>query len=638
MTRADARVGPTLYTYDARGALLTRHLPNNSCTYYAYDAAGRLAKLEDRWDDGAPIQTFELARDPNGNITRSLREDASCWYYAYDGLQRLTAADWKDAGGATLYAFEYAYDKVGNRTHIVANGLGTYYSYNAANELTLEETPDASETIYYIYDGRGNQIQRQVLGGQTLYFDYNSRNLVSGISNTDPSFTPNYFEYNALGQRIKKTDSTGTTRYLWDGLNILLELDGSGNLTRRYTHGYTPIEGVSTLIAVEGPIQCPCFYHFDQVGGVRHLTDPYHNTIKSYSYEPFGRILAQCGTAPNDFVFPADTAKLPGFDELRLGYFRGYTPCQGRWASRDQLGGWNRWAFANGNPLSRVDPNTLEPQDNRWGETEADIGELRRRAQELHERAQALRQASQAMQQRLTAYKFRVLFRSFVAQLELLSRPFVKPVVELHEAMGQRQDTPRREEPKAHTYVIQGAKVLPTPIPHAFLVVPEWDSKCCKVVRWRAYSMAIWSPDYVSVWSGIRFVLNFGAGLVYAQGIVTDVDWPDDCEPQEYVLKIEGTCKDHQALLRLLEKEARGESSVYYSLLGGRQCWTWAVARACYHVPRTGGAGGGPQPPDLVRPGPGLPHDPSGPYTGPDVPPGAQDPTEGWQQYYTGMQ
>ena len=28
-----------------------------------------------------------LARDPNGNITQSLREDGSCWYYAYDGLQ-----------------------------------------------------------------------------------------------------------------------------------------------------------------------------------------------------------------------------------------------------------------------------------------------------------------------------------------------------------------------------------------------------------------------------------------------------------------------------------------------------------------------------------------------------------------------
>ena len=304
------------------------------------------------------VESFRrFARDPNGNITQSLREDASCWYYAYDGLQRLTAAEWKDSGGVSLYAFEYAYDKVGNRTHIVANGLATYYSYNAANELTLEETPDASETIYYIYDGRGNQTQRQVLGGQTLYFDYNSRNLVSGIWNTDPTFTPNYFEYNALGQRIKKVDSTGTTRYLWDGLNILLETDASGNLTRRYTHGYSPIEGVSSLIAVEGPIQCPCFYHFDQVGGVRHLTDPYHNTIKSYAYEPFGRILAESGSAPNDFTFPATYIGLPRLPDLRLSPSRLYEARSGRFASRGRPGRGSAYGFPGLDTTRVVDPS-----------------------------------------------------------------------------------------------------------------------------------------------------------------------------------------------------------------------------------------------------------------------------------------
>ena len=69
-------------------------------------------------------------------MTRVDREDDSCWYYQYDGLQRLTAADWKDSGGASIYAYEYAYDKVGNRTHIVENGVPTYYQHNPANELT----------------------------------------------------------------------------------------------------------------------------------------------------------------------------------------------------------------------------------------------------------------------------------------------------------------------------------------------------------------------------------------------------------------------------------------------------------------------------------------------------------------------
>jgi RHS repeat-associated protein len=361
ITRVDASWGSTFYTFDARGALLTRHLPNNSCTYYAYDAAGRLSKLEDRWDDGVAIQTFEFARDPNGNITQSLREDGSCWYYDYDGLQRLTGAEWKDARDSTLYAFEYEYDKVGNRLRFAQNGVSTYYSYNEANELVSEVTP-AVETAYYTYDGRGNQITRSVLAGHTTYFSYNSRNLVSGIWNTDPTFTPNYFEYNALGQRIKKLDSSGTTRYLWDGLNILLELDESGTLKRRYTHGYSPIEGVSSLIAVEGPIQCPCFYHFDQVGAVRQLTDPYHNTIKSYAYEPFGRILRESGRAPNDFMFPANSLTLRDVSQLSVGPFRGYSASASRWTSRDMASSVNRYVFVVANPLALCDPTSSVPR------------------------------------------------------------------------------------------------------------------------------------------------------------------------------------------------------------------------------------------------------------------------------------
>jgi YD repeat-containing protein len=295
-------------------------------------------------------------RGLNGNITRSLREDGSCWYYAYDGLQRLTAADWKDAGGATLYAFEYEYDKVGNRLRFAQNGVSTYYSYNEANELVSEVTP-GSETAYYAYDGRGNQIRRSVLAGHTTYFTYNSRNLVSGIWNTDPTFTPNYFEYNALGQRIKKVDSTGTTRYLWDGLNILLETDASGNLTRRYTHGYSPIEGLSSLIAVEGTMQCPCFYHFDQVGGVRHLTDPYHNTIKSYAYEPFGRLLAESGCAPNEFTFPATYTKLPDIAQIRSSPTRLCEARTGRFLSRDSQARLPDYNTLDGRPTLLVDPS-----------------------------------------------------------------------------------------------------------------------------------------------------------------------------------------------------------------------------------------------------------------------------------------
>jgi len=89
------------------------------------------------------------------------------------------------------------------------------YSYNACNELT-DELGDQGE-VDYAYDGRGNCILKAIEGGTATYFEYNARNLITRIDSTEPGFTPNVFTYNALGQRISKADSTGTTYYVWDG-------------------------------------------------------------------------------------------------------------------------------------------------------------------------------------------------------------------------------------------------------------------------------------------------------------------------------------------------------------------------------------------------------------------------------------
>ncbi|RLC61592.1 MAG: hypothetical protein DRI48_10585, partial [Chloroflexi bacterium] len=365
VTRVDSAAGSTYYTHDARGALLSRRLPNGTCTYHTYDDAGRISKLENRKSDGTALSTFAFTRDANGNILTSLREDGSCWYYEYDGLQRLHKAEWKNAGGSTLYAFTYNYDKVGNRTSLLADGQVTCYSCNAANEL-VEEDCDG-QTVYYGYDGRGNCIRRTVAGGHTTYFAYNSRNLLTAITSTDPAFTPNTFEYNALGQRIKKVDSTGTTRYVWDGLNIVLELDEAGDLKRRYTHGHAAIEGVASLLDVEDAGGSHYFYHFDQVGGVRQLTDAYQNTAQAFEYEPFGRILAETGSAPNDFTFPATYLQLPDLPTLRLSPTRVYDARLGRYTGRDLLHpATNRYTYAFQNSLLRVDPDAFEPQQFDW--------------------------------------------------------------------------------------------------------------------------------------------------------------------------------------------------------------------------------------------------------------------------------
>jgi len=275
-------------------------------------------------------------------------------------MQRLTGAEWRDDEGGRLYAYEYGYDKVGNRVSLVYNGEVTYYSYNPANELTHEVTL-GGETVYYSYDGRGNQTERRVLGGDTLYFEYDSRNLITRIDSTEAGFTPNTFAYNALGQRIRKTDSTGTTYYVWDGLNITHEHDGSGAVTRRYTHGHTPIHGVFSLIDVQDVAAAAHYcYHLDQVGGVHRLTDAAQAIAQTLEFSPYGRTLEEAGSAPNPFGFPGTYLMLPDLQGYSVSLVRLFTAGLGRFMSRDprdRLEGPNLYTYLTGDPQQSVDPS-----------------------------------------------------------------------------------------------------------------------------------------------------------------------------------------------------------------------------------------------------------------------------------------
>ena len=52
---------------------------------------------------------------------------------------------------------------------------------------------------------------------------------------TLPDQTQVTFTYDALGKRISKTVSSQTTHYLWDGDELLAELDFQGSLLKSYT-------------------------------------------------------------------------------------------------------------------------------------------------------------------------------------------------------------------------------------------------------------------------------------------------------------------------------------------------------------------------------------------------------------------
>src|SRR6185369_5022559 len=89
------------------------------------------------------------------------------------------------------------------------------------------------------------------------------------------------YKYDAANRRIKKSSSSGTTNYVWEGGRVIAEYDGtSGALLADYVYAG------NRLLAREAA-GVVTYYHPDRLSS-RLLTDYSGNWVGTQSHEPFG--------------------------------------------------------------------------------------------------------------------------------------------------------------------------------------------------------------------------------------------------------------------------------------------------------------------------------------------------------------
>jgi RHS repeat-associated protein len=274
-----------------------------------------------------------------GNRT-SLTDKRGSQAFGYDALDRLTSA----SHPLLLDPQAFAYDAVGNRT----TGGSVV---NAGNQLT-------ADTMHsYQYDDNGNLTRRTLLvTGNYTQYTYDAENRLIKVEefaagNPTPAFTSTY-RYDGLGRRIEKVGNGQTTRYIYDGEDILLEYDGANVLQARYIHG----PGIDEPIAVTKG-SSTYFYHQDGLGSVTDLTDSTGTTAKSYSYDAYGNILESPGAVDQPYTYTGRE-----FDsESGLYYYRAryYDPRSARFLQKDPMrfvNGVNLYAYTMNNPTNFADP------------------------------------------------------------------------------------------------------------------------------------------------------------------------------------------------------------------------------------------------------------------------------------------
>jgi RHS repeat-associated protein len=180
------------------------------------------------------------------------------------------------------------------------------------------------------------------------------------------------FAYDAHSRRIRKQVSTwngsawvveSDRRYLYDGWNLVAELDAANTMLRTYTWGLDLSRspqgagGVGGLLAIHeaGESYLPAY---DGNGNVMALVKASDESIAArYEYGPFGETLvAQESGISNPFRF--STKFQDGESGLYYYGIRFYDPVTGGWPSRDRIGedgGANLYGFLNNNAIVRFD-------------------------------------------------------------------------------------------------------------------------------------------------------------------------------------------------------------------------------------------------------------------------------------------
>ena len=307
-----------------------------------------------------------------------MTEGAGANAYTYDPLNRLTQAAHPQPANP---AESFTYDPVGNRLN---SHLSTLHSYDAANRL-LEDS-----NFTYTYDENGNLTSKTSKGnGEVTTYTYDAENQLIHVDR--PGIVAEY-RYDALGRRIEKNVNGVVTRYIYDNEDIAVEVDGTNTAQAFYLHG----PGIDEPLSVGrfGAGGGTAVFHADGLGSITHLTSTTGAVARSYTYDSFGRIVAQTGTFTNPYTYTGRELD----PESGLYYYRAryYDPTTGRFLQRDlflelvtralpnpsQVLSLNPqvlsgYSYVEGRPLTYLDPLGL------WGvgvqggaQAEAGIGTL----------------------------------------------------------------------------------------------------------------------------------------------------------------------------------------------------------------------------------------------------------------------
>ena len=284
-------------------------------------------------------QRYGYTYDSMGNIATFSAPGKGTVTYTYDNQGQLLKA-----AGDTTYT--YTYDGAGNIL-TASDGTATHsYTYGDTNWKDLLTAFD------------GQAITYDAIGNPTSYFNgtrwnftwVNGRSLATASDGTNSLS----FAYDASGLRTSKTVNGTTYRYYYAGGKLMRMTWGTNTIDFFYDANGTPY-----AMKYNGTVY---YYITNLQGDVMRIVDASQNTVTSYDYDPYGKVISATGTLANinplryrGYVYDQET----GFYYLQSRY---YDPAVGRFINVDgfvsagpSIIGKNMYAYCGNNPVNRCD-------------------------------------------------------------------------------------------------------------------------------------------------------------------------------------------------------------------------------------------------------------------------------------------
>jgi RHS repeat-associated protein len=184
------------------------------------------------------------------------------------------------------------------------------------------------------------------------------------------------FAYDYMGRRVQKKvyswnvgtsayQLSSTVKFIYDGWNVVAEIDGSNALIRNYIWGQDVsgsmqgAGGIGGLLLVN---ESTSSYQvgYDGNSNVVGLMKAGVGTFSAtYEYDPFDNTLRSTGDYATQNSFSFSTKYADSETGLLYYGFRYYSPQIGRWISKDPMeekGGINLYAYAFNNSPNLIDP------------------------------------------------------------------------------------------------------------------------------------------------------------------------------------------------------------------------------------------------------------------------------------------